>query len=507
MGKRQFRLSLAIAGGAAVALSLAPANGQQATGTATTTGAATTGAIPAGTMTAGQITAAGVVATPGAVTNAGTGSGFSVTLGVDTTLAYNDNLGLDSPSLGSTTRLDTTFNLGIRAETPLDLLQLDLGGVLRRADEPQGTINDFQDPFASLSYTRDGANSRLSAAASYREVNLNFFQPLIDLNLDGVIDEDDLVDDNGTRQRLTASVNLQTGLNDPLGFNFGLSHSETNYSDTLDPSLYDARTERASVGATLQFSPVTQGRVQTTYTDYSADDAPQTERQTTDISVGVTHELSPTTVIDASVGFTQIDETLTAINTTDDSEGTTASIGVVHQLSNGTVGATLDRTFNVNGERLTAQVSRALQLPSGNLSFSLGATRSDNGEVTAIGDLNYSHVLPLGQVNASIARRVDVSNLDNDVSITTARLGYSTPINNVSSIGMSFDYAQTQDAGAGNAADRERSNLRATYTRNLTADWDLTVGYQHATRKEGNQSTATDNGVFLTVQRQFNLKP
>ena len=503
MGKRQLRLSLAIAGGAAVVLSLAPANGQQATATAAATGAATTGAATA----AGPTTAAATTATPGTPTNAGTGSGFSVTLGLNTTLSHDDNLELDNPSRGSTTRLENSFNLGILAQTPLDLLQFNLGGVLRRADQPDGTISDFQDPFVTLSYTRDGANSQLTAGGSYRERDLNFFDPLIDINLDGVIDEDDLIEDNGTRQTTTANINLQTGINDPLGFNFGLRHREVTYADTFDASLFDTRASTASVGATLQFSPVTRGRIQTSYTDYKAEDAPGTERQTTDVQVGVTHELSPVTIIDATVGLSKIDETRTAIPATDDSQGTTASLGVTHQLSNGTIGATVDRRFNVNGQRLTAQVTRALQLPSGNLAFSLGATRSDNDEVTAIGDLNYTHVLPVGQINASVARRVDVSRLDNDVSITSASVGYSAPINNISSIGLNFDYARTDDAGVGNATDRERSNLRATYRRNLTANWDLSMGYQHITRKDGNQSTARDNGVFLSVQRQFTLKP
>ncbi|PWE32988.1 hypothetical protein DDZ14_07820 [Maritimibacter sp. 55A14] len=498
MKKRQARLSFIVAGGAACVTALSPAIGQQLT---------TGGTTAAGTVTPAQQQQQQQQTTTGVPQ--GTGTGLTVTLGLDSSLRYDDNLGLDDPSDGDTKRFENRLSLNVSSLKANEQLQFDLSGIARIVDKPNtGTDGGvFEDPSVGLSYARQGANSTFQGSANYREVDLDFFRPLTDVNLDGIIDESDLVDDNGTRNDTRLNLSLRTGVNAPLGFLFEVRHRDRDFRDTINPNLFDVRSTTGTVTSFLQLTQVTQGRVQLGFTDYEAEDPEQTNRETIDVLAGVNHLLSPVTTVDATVGFSRVDETLAAIPVSDTDTGATGSLTVTRTLGNGTIAASVDRVFGTNGGRTTARVIRDMALPSGTLSFSAGVTRGAQDSVTAIGSLNVTHVMPRSQIGASVERRVRTSSLNNEVRTTTANVNYTVTINNDSSMAFDAFYAQNADAGIGTAVERERTNLRATYNRSLTKDWGLSAGYEFRMSDESGSGSATGNMVFLTLQRQFTLKP
>ena len=359
MGKRLIcRLSLAVAGAAACAMGSTPVLGQQATGSAPALGQQVAGT--------------------------GTGSGLSVTLGVQSRLRYDDNLALKTNSRGSTKRFDNNVTLGVHSVRQNERLDFNIDGVLRYSDTPiVGTEFGIKDPGTSLTYSRDSANSQFRAYAAYRKVDLNFFQPLTDTNLDGVIDQSDLIPAGGNRHDTRVNLSLRTGLNDPLGFLFEVRHRQRIFAGVAATNLFNTRSTSGTITSFLQITPSTQGRVRVNFTDYDAKDIPRTGRQTTDFTAGVTRQFSPLWTVDASLGFTHIDETLAAVPAQNNSDGGTGALIVTRTLTNGTLVASVDRVFGTNGERTRARITRNMALPSGTLAVTAGAVRGSTGRQTA----------------------------------------------------------------------------------------------------------------------------
>ncbi len=498
MAKMKNRLSFVLIGGTVCSVALAPANGQQAM------------LQPIAGQPSGQAAQAVTpLSTLQPVTNAaGTGSGVTVKLDYFSTLRYDENIGLDDPSLGSTSRWENTFALGVVNQTPISLLTFDLSGLHRLSDQPTiGTDSEFNDPAVRLSYRRDGVNSSIDALAEYRESNLTFNRSLTDINQDGIIDTADIVIDRGTEVSSRAGLTWQTGINDPLGFIFNYSRRERTYQNTTDPSLFDNLIHDYSLTTLLHLSPVLQGNVRVRYTDYTAEDVPRTDRQTTTLTTGVTYDASAVTKIDASVGVTQVDETqrATPSNTTD--EDFVASFAVTRDLPNGTASAQIDRTFGTNGDRTNATVGRSLLLPTGTLDFTVGATYGDSGKTTAIGDITYVHTLRSSQVTASLQRQVGTSTQNVETTQTLASLDYDYLINPLSSLSLGVAYAELENDGSGPTNRRQRANFDAAYNRVLTENWSVTVGYQYSYEDDAGPGTADSNAVYVTLGRQFLLKP
>ena len=178
------------------------------------------------------------------------------------------------------------------------------------------------------------------------------------------------------------------------------------------------------------------------------------------------------------------------------------SLGLTRELANGTVGVLLDRfTFSINGSRTTLSFSRAMDLPSGQLSASLGATQGDVGSAEIIGSLDYTRTLARGKILARLDRSVSTSTNGDDVLATRAELGYTMDVSPVSAIAFGVDYLAIDTTGTGEKTDR--TGFRAVYTHSLTEDWGLSAGYEHLRRDSNVDGKANSNSVFLTLERDF----
>lgn len=491
MGISRNRLSFILAGGVACTLTFAPAIGQQTT--AQQQSAAQPPVPPA----------------PAVGTSVGRGAtGLTVTLDYATTLRYDENLGLDDPSLGSTSRWENTLGIGVVNQTPNSQLTFDLSGLYRYADQPvAGSNADFNDPAVRLTYSRAAANSQFNIRGEYRERDLNFNQSLNDLNQDGVIDAADLAIDRGTRTTSRVGMTWQTGINDPLGFIFSYDRFDQQFSNTTAPGLFDTLRNSYSLTSLLRISPVMTGSVTLRYMDYSAKDAARTDRQTTTLTTGITYDVSPVTTVNAAIGYSLVDETLRAIPLDTDDEGFVASFSWSKTLPNGSANAAIDRTFGTNGDRTTAQIGRTYTLQNGSFGFNAGISHGPFGENTPIADINYIYTMNASQFTASLRRRVGTSNQNVETRETVARLGYDYSINPLSNLSFRANFAEQEDAGAGPSNRRQRTDFSASYTRAITQDWNMTVGYLHRFRNNAGPGDADGSSVFLTLGRQFTLKP
>ena len=68
---------------------------------------------------------------------------------------------------------------------------------------------------------------------------------------------------------------------------------------------------------------------------------------------------------------------------------------------------------------------------------------------------------------------------------------------------MALNASRSEDAGAGAAATLNRATVSATYSRELTADWDMLLGYSHRASSGSAVATANADSVFLTLTRNI----
>lgn len=437
-----------------------------------------------------------VLACAGAIAAQGTPS---LTFGVSTDLRAHDNRDLDPVSAGSTIRSDTRLSFGLLSETPLSTLSLTASGVVRAENAPDtGFASGFENPGLDLSYTRDGANAAFSFDASFDRTEVDGFT-LLD---DEEFSETDLILDTGTRDSYRIGTMLEIGTQAPLGFILELERSGTIYSGTTDPGLYDRTTDSATATAVLRFSPVTEGRVSLDLDHYSAEDAVMTTRDTRALQFGITQDLSETTVLEASLGGREIDDSVDGVT-----RGAEAGMTLTHELPLGSIAVSLDSNLTTAGRRNTLEVRRSFTFPAGTFEIRLGSVDGEGSDPQVIGGLTYSRALPTGEITASLSRNVSV-NVESEVQQTTrASLGFSHELNAISSVVFNLDYTEVGDSGGGAITGSERGTFSATYRHALTEDWNLSAGYQRRYLSESGSSDAWDNVVFLTLDRKFTLLP
>ena len=438
---------------------------------------------------------------------AGTGQGLSVTLDYLSSLRHDNNLRLTDPSFGSTTWWENTLALGVVNQTADATLTFDLSGLYRIANEPIiGTESEFADPFSQLTYQRVRADSSFDALLEYRERDLAFNRSLTDINLDGVIDAADVTGTVGDQIDSRGNLDWRVGINDPIGFRFAYNRWERRYQDTLDPDLFDNTSDDFALTTFFRINPVLQGNLRRAYIYFQAEDAVRTDRRTTIATVGATYDVSATTSVSGNIGYSQVDEKQRTFGTDTLTEDYVASFAWNRTLPDGSADIFLDRTFGVNGSRTNATFGRNFQRPNGSLNFNVGVTRGPFGETTPIGQLDYVHRLRNSQIGARIQRRVGTSTQSVETRENIGFVTYDYFINPLSALSFTYNFIDQKDEGPGPANSRERSDFTVAYSRAITNDWAVTMGYQYETDAQ-NAFDADSSSLYLTLGRRFLLKP
>ncbi|MCK0140569.1 hypothetical protein [Aliiroseovarius sp. F47248L] len=431
--------------------------------------------------------------------------GFALTLGIASTLRVNDNLSFSDPSPGTSTLWDNTVTFGLLSETGVARFTADLAGTIRTAALPgQSTDTTFDDPSIVLGYQLESADSLLEAELAYQQVSLQFEDPLAGLDdlIEDGLEADDLVPTDGVRGTYSARVAFETGRTAPFGFGTVLEYDKTEYWDTTDPGNYDDETTAAEVFARLQFSPVMEGRIALDWEQYDAMDTVRTSRRTVGATASLTYEINAITRMTASLGYTEIEETNLIGTTLQD--GVTGGLSVTRDFPTGNVTAEYSTGISTTGRRDTIELRGEFETPGGSITAGIGATRSNAGDVNMIGSLGYTNELAMGTVTAALERSYDTSDGGIENRSTTASLGFDTEVSPNASIGFELDYAEVTDVVTDSTT--AVSGFRATYTRDLTADWGLTAGYEYRKRKETGSTDRESNELFVTLEREFSIR-
>lgn len=443
---------------------------------------------------------AGTSATPTAPTG-----GVQVDLGLRTGLSVDDNFKLTpGGGAGTSTISDTNLSFGLSNITQNQSLSLTAAGVLRFAHIPGRSIAGLEDPSVKFKYALDASNSRLSIDASFRHADREFLDPFqvereqqLNLGLSG---------NGGTVEWRTARLTYETGLNDPIGLRLDLAHSDLNYANVPGASLFDSKTNSIGVTGTFALSQVTKLSASAKQTAYDAQDVFQTSRDTTDINFGLTTDISASLRLNAQVGYTTIDTDQLGIGT--NRSGLTSSVGLARQLVNGSATVNLASTLNANGDRTTLSFGRTLQLPTGNLSASVGLTQGPAGGIDTVGTVTYDRTLKTSNYTVSLTRAATTNNTNAEIIDTRLAVGYGYQINNDSRFDVTLDWGRQEDGGNGAVPTVQRTNIRAAYTRALTSDWNLQGGV--LLRRLSDSSVVGDaqsNSLFVTLDRSFSFRP
>jgi hypothetical protein len=435
------------------------------------------------------------------VTGAG---GLQVDLGVKSSLKADDNFKLSTGGGGTSVFSDTALTFGISSLSQTQTLALTGGATLRFGSIPGRSLAGLEDPNVRLNYTLVSANSRLAFDARYRHVEREFLDPFQVEREEQAFGT--LVGGGGTITTRSATLNLQTGLNDPIGYSLNLSKNDKVYANVVNPSLFDTRSEGYTGSVIFRPSGITQVTLNAGQTFFNADDNVKTDRVTTDLSVALQEDVNPSLRVNAQIGYTDVRTDRLGFVT--NKSGATGSISATQQVTNGDYSGSLAVTRNQNGGRTTLTLGRNLQLPNGTLGASVGVTKGDTGTTGTIARLSYTQQLKTSNYGISLDRTVTTNSQDQDVLDTRIAVNYGYEIDNLSRLDVTFDFGRSEDGGVGSVPTIQRANLKASYTRALTSDWNLQGGFllRHIDDSSASNS-AQSNSIFLTIDRNFSFRP
>lgn len=416
-----------------------------------------------------------------------------------------DNIRLDNSSVGTTYYSDTTLSFGFANKAGPHSLEFSAEGVARIVNDPViGTDSGFRDPKVDLSYALDGANSRLSLQASYYKPDLAFLDPLQQEN----IGSQDFYRGGGQREEYYARAFFETGLQGPLGFVFDLSSQARRYNNTTDPLLFGNQTDTAAAGLTFRFSPVLRGRVDVSDSRYRADDVSDTKRETRRLTFGLDYELSAISALSVDFGHSKVLETFGTLPGVENNlSGPVAVLSFQRQMPNGNISADFDTTLNQDGRQNTIQFGRMFDLPTGGFEFSVGMAEGDTFNPRPIGRVAYTAESLRSTFNVSLSRTASISDTLSQATETTRfDLGYALDLNDVSALSFNLYYADISLVGNGAGGQgRERGSFYASYSHDVTKDWDFVLGYEYKYFNPDTGGSANSNGVFFTLQRDFEV--
>lgn len=431
--------------------------------------------------------------------------GLQFDLNLAMTAKYDDNFALTpGGGAGDSAFLDTKLGFNLSSVTRAYSLNIGGSGVLRFGEIPGRSLQGFEDPTLDVVFATDSSNSRFGFDLRYRDVDREFLDPF-------KIEREEqntgsLIEDGGDLRQLNGGLVYETGLKGPATFLFDYRHTEKDYSNVTSTRLFDTDQDKYQGRLTLRLNPVTRLRFSAALTEYEAQDTVQTNRRTVDYSIGVVRDIDKTLTLDAQIGHTDV-ETTTLLGTTERS-GLTGAVTLTKALPDGSIYGTLSTTRNQNGGRTTLRFGRDVQFKNGALSASLGLTRGDITDTTDwIGSLGYTHQVQSSSFSLSLNRSASTNNVSEDLVNTRLSVGYGYTIDASSRLDLSLDWGRSEDGGAGTAPTVDRTTLRATYTRQLTADWNLQGGYIWRDKSETGLQDATSNSVFVTLDRNFSFRP
>lgn len=398
------------------------------------------------------------------------GPGPRMTFGFSQQFDFNDNLDLDVVSEGNTAQSFTGLSFGLINETEISTLVFGASTDLRVFDGPDSgeTVEvDLDKTRIELAYDRAVSSAALSVDGAYTMDQIDNALTLPDLGPGAEVPEDfGQLSGTGQRRFYSLGAGLSLGLDDPVGYELTARISGLDYSDNSDPDLSGNNRGNLGAGVLFQLSPVDQGRIALDWGSFNS--------------------------FDSSV---------------EDTTNLALDMGVTRTLPNGTVGLNVfvDGYSDDSDSRAGFSLSRALELPAGALAASIGATQLEGQNPEPTGSLSWQQQMAESAFNLGITQAVQNDSDNVPQYVTGLRFGYDREISPLSAVGLDISYSQTENT---NSTDRtQTATFSAVYSREVTEDWALDLGYTYRQRDENEDGMARSNAVFFGLRRAWELRP
>jgi len=426
-------------------------------------------------------------------------SPVSASLTFSTRADVNSNRTLAAVSPGATFGLSENLSFSIRTETRSQVLELFGGAGVSLNTAPGGSASTtVSNPKITLRYTRDAANANLQVTADYwsGDVISTFdADPTAAVNL---------VVDTGTLVRTSGVFVGNVGVNSPLGLTVNASVNRRNYSGTTDPSLFDETTTNLGVTANLRLSPTTQGSLTVSQTNYVSGDPFSTSYQAMNYSARATHDLANGISLNANLGYQDKRTTVSSVTTL--ALGLNGGAGINKTLPDGSIFADVQVDLSTGSPQTALTFGRVLDLPNGSLRASVTADWSTASGVRLSGSAAYTQQLSDGSFSVKFNQSLNANYLSQDIRYSNLTVGYQKVLNSVAGLNLSLNVSRSEDGGAGSAPTLGRATLSASYSRALTPDWDISVGYAHQQSTSSVAATANSDSLFLTLTRDLQFR-
>ena len=392
------------------------------------------------------------------------------------TFSADTNFALEDPSEDTSFRSVTTLGIGYLTETRTERFSLDSDISLRWLRDGDGETDLVASrPSVELSYGREASRSRFEVGAYYREVPISFLRALeVEVGDDGEIDVPDPEDfiGGGDQARYGADVELTFGVDTPIEVTLRTAVDMLDYTDVTDPDLNDTETVTLGASARFEISPVVDATLALTGVSRSEEDAVSTEIDTLTLRGGIDYAASE--VLSYSFGA----------YVTDEEETTTG-------------GTTSDTTYGVD-------VGMRMERPTNTFSGTIGLATTGDDDTIVTARVSFDRELPQGaSLTGGLSRSLTFGTGGDDLAVTGATVSYVRPINSVSSTSLGLSYSLTEDLG-GTDPDESRLTFSAGYSRLITEDLSLSLGYAYRLRDEGTLNADSHN-VSLGLSMPFSF--
>ena len=382
------------------------------------------------------------------------GDGTLLTFGLGFRLASDSNPALTpvnpvNPGPSTTTALDLSF--GLSEESAQSKLVLGLSGSLAQYGGSGNTAsNGLVNPNLTLAYSHTAGDAEFSLNGGLTTANLGQNTAVTDFQTGA-----------GTRRTATLSTGVSFGKTGPLGLDLTAGQTDVTYQNA--PGLLASRTLQLGATAHTDLSPVLHLGLGLHNSRFSQDG--QSARNT---------------------------------------PGLNASLTLDRKTGSYVASLTSDRA--PEGRRSTLELSHQLDLAAGgSLSYNLGATRAATGSSYVVGALAYQQTLAQGAVSLGLNRAVQANAFTNaETVVSAANLGYTRDITPRGSLALALNWAQQRDTAFGLVT--ANTNLSATWTQALAADWALDFGYTRRLRAQDFVGQSHSDSLFLTLHRDFSVR-
>jgi hypothetical protein len=402
-------------------------------------------------------------------------------------LEFEDDDGTGESAI--TSRTGIAF--GARSVTRTETLSFELGSQI--VGEFGGDSDDkfeLENTNASLAYRRQGASSELRFSSSYREYDLEdetiVSGPVFGIGTGTIIISD------GTAAVTRLDAALETGIDQPVGFEFAIGYYEEDFSGTDDEDLVDNETYYTTAIGLFRIDPSRTIRV---LAGVTRDSEESTDTDNYYVGVGLSAQTAGGLAYTGDLLFDQTETGLVS------DEGLGVELSVIQQRPAGSYGFELSSRIDEDGRRTEATLSRDFELQSGTLEFAFGVVDQEGDtSLRPKASVEYERDTRSGALTASLTQSPSVDDAAY-YSNTDLSVGYRDQINELS--GWSAELTYTAVNQLGGSDDDDRTRARITYTRKLTEDWEMNTGLQHTSESSGGGSTDTSNMVFFNIQRDI----